>query len=371
VDEVLGEITTALVLDSVGAGVYVTDTNRRIIYWGKAAEKITGWPARDIVGRCCFDNILSHVDKDGHSLCGQEYCPLHRCIVTGQASVSPVIMFARTPAGARVPLEASVAPLRAPTGEIIGGVETFRDLSHEFADIDRARTIQQLMLQQELPAEPRISFAARYVPLDMIGGDFYAVVALDAQRYGVLIADVAGHGVPAALYTMYLNSLWTTHRHELLHPARFAQTVSEHLHALARADNPFAAATCALIDLERGELRLAGAGNPPPFIVRVNGQWDCPRAFGLPLGLLESVTYKEVVVPLRPGDCMLFFTDGAIEFTDTPGVPVGADGLQRILRGLGYPGQNADFPAIETAMLAASDQIRFGDDVTFLEARLS
>jgi sigma-B regulation protein RsbU (phosphoserine phosphatase) len=261
--------------------------------------------------------------------------------------------------------------LRAPSGEVIGGVETFRDLSREFGDIDRARAIQKLVLQQDLPAEPRIRFAARYMPQDMIGGDFYGVVALDADRYGLLLADVVGHGVPAALYTMYLSSLWSNHKQELLQPARFAQAVSQHLHALVQVEKPFAAATCALIDLKKAELRLAGAGNPPPFVIRADGQWRQPEAFGLPLGLLESATYDEMVLPLGPGDCLLFFSDGAVEFTDARGLPIGADGLRRILQRMGYPGQGADFAAIETGMLAASDRIRFQDDVTFLEARLT
>ncbi len=57
-------IDATLILDSLGDGVYVTDLERKIIYWNRAAERITGWVGADIVGRHCFDDILCHVDKD-------------------------------------------------------------------------------------------------------------------------------------------------------------------------------------------------------------------------------------------------------------------------------------------------------------------
>ena len=80
------EIDGKQILDSLAEGVYVTDVERGITYWNKSAERITGWKAEDIVGRGCFDDVLCHVDKDGHYMCGKECCPLHRSIVTGISS---------------------------------------------------------------------------------------------------------------------------------------------------------------------------------------------------------------------------------------------------------------------------------------------
>ena len=90
-----------LILDSLGDGVYVTDVDRRIVYWNRAAEQITGWSMHDMVGRHCFDSLLSHVDKDGHQLCGNEYCPLHRSIVTGAGSGVPLVFAQGKTAGGR------------------------------------------------------------------------------------------------------------------------------------------------------------------------------------------------------------------------------------------------------------------------------
>lgn len=357
------------ILDSVNEGVYVTDASRRIIYWSKAAERITGWPAEQIVGKHCYDDVLCHVDKDGHQLCGKEHCPLHRAIMTGSSSTVPIIVLAKTRNGNRVPLQVSVSPLKDVDGQIIGGVENFRDLSGEFADIDRARKIQQLALQVNLPADPRIRFATHYIAHDVIGGDYYAVTALDEDRYGLLLADVMGHGVPAALYTMFLSSIWQSQQHLLGEPARFVQAMNDQLHFLIQEDEPFAVALYCLVDLKARQLRLVGAGNPGPLLIRSDGQREQLEVSGVPLGMLEGMAYDEIMVTVAPGDCILFFTDGAVEATDAAGQQLGIDGLMRILQDVGYPASGPAFEAVETRMLAVSDRIRFDDDVTFVEAR--
>jgi PAS domain S-box-containing protein len=69
---------SSVILDSLSDGVYVCDRNRRIVYWSKSAERITGWTSDDVVGRRCLDDVLCHIDKDNHPLCGENSA---RCIV--------------------------------------------------------------------------------------------------------------------------------------------------------------------------------------------------------------------------------------------------------------------------------------------------
>jgi PAS domain S-box-containing protein len=357
-------------LDSMREGIYATDMSRRIIYWSQGAERIMGWTAEDIVGRHCYDGILCHVDKDGHRLCGEEHCPLHRSICTKTSSEVPIIIFGQAKDGRRVPLQVSVSPLRDADGKVIGGVETFRDLSHEFSDMERLRKIQKLSMQQDLPLDERIRFSTRYVPRDVIGGDYYSVVRLDDDRFGFLLADVAGHGISAALYTMCLSSLWNAHHHLLMHPGAFARTVNERLRQMVERDSAFAAALCGLFDLQEGVLRLTGAGNPGPLVIRPEGQWERPAVEGFPLGLMHDAAYGETTVPLRRGDCVLLFTDGILDVPDRAGKMLGIEGLIRILQKAGYPACGPAFESIEERMLRASDRIRFDDDITFIEARM-
>lgn len=364
-------LNTENVLESINEGLYVTDTSRRIVYWGKAAERITGWPASEVIGKRCHEGVLCHVDKDGHQLCGEEHCPLHRSMVTGQSSTVPITVFARTKAGGRVPMQVSVAPLLDRDAKVVGGVETFRDLTQEYADISRARKIQLLALGQDLPADPRARFTVHYIPHDMIGGDYFAAQTLAPNKHAFLLADVSGHGVPAALYTMFLHSLWESHKALLLNPPEFAREVGNQLHHLIREMGPFVVAMFGLFDLDQGVLRLVGTGNPPPLIIRAGGAWEQPQIEGLPFGLLPDDTYDETIVPLRSGDCVLLYTDGATEISGAHGGMLGAAGLRRVLESVGYPGAGPVFNKIEAQLLAASDRIRFDDDLTFVDVRIA
>ncbi len=211
------------ILNFLADGAYVTDLERRIVFWNRAAERITDWPVDQVVGRTCYDNVLAHVDKDGHALCGHEHCPLHRSIVTGQVSTEPILVFAQARSGRRIPVEVTVAPIRSRAGEVIGGIEMFRDLSESMRDQMQARNIQNMAFQYTLPDDPRISVEARYQAREIVTGDFYRVERLGGDRYAVLVADAMGHGVTAALCTMQLRSLWNDHRAELESPPAFLE----------------------------------------------------------------------------------------------------------------------------------------------------
>ncbi len=153
-----------VILDGLGDGVYVCDRERRIVYWNKGAERMTGWSAADVVGRKCLEDVLCHVDKDGRRLCGEELCPLHRSIVTGVATRLPIIVFALCKNGKRIATQVTAAPLRNAAGEIVGGVETFRDVSAMLSDLERARKIQAQTLELDLPPDPRLRFSTLSLP---------------------------------------------------------------------------------------------------------------------------------------------------------------------------------------------------------------
>jgi len=113
------------IIDSISDGVYICEPDRTIVYWSKSAERITGWKAAEVVGKRCKDGILEHIDKDGHLLCGKEYCPLHRAMVTGTKSVSPLIVYGKGRNGQRIPMQVNVAPINNTAGVLVGGVEIF------------------------------------------------------------------------------------------------------------------------------------------------------------------------------------------------------------------------------------------------------
>ncbi len=125
------------ILDHLPMGVYFTDKERRIGYWNKAAECITGYAAPEVLGMYCHDNLLMHVDDMGHSLC-KGLCPLAQSIADGLQRKADV--FLRHKNGHRVEVGVHTFALKNQAQEIIGGVEIFSDIS--------AQTLMRLKLQQ-------------------------------------------------------------------------------------------------------------------------------------------------------------------------------------------------------------------------------
>ncbi|HOK06523.1 MAG TPA: adenylate/guanylate cyclase domain-containing protein [Syntrophales bacterium] len=122
------DTTLAFVLDSLFDGVYIVDRRRRIVFWNRGAEAITGYGAQEVTGRRCADNILNHIDGDGNLLC-RNLCPLLRTIRTGEATEAKVYPLHKD--GRRFPVMTHIAPLRDETGRVIAGIEIFRDISLE------------------------------------------------------------------------------------------------------------------------------------------------------------------------------------------------------------------------------------------------
>ena len=355
------------ILDSMGDGVYVCDRERRIVYWSRAAERITGWTSADVVGRRCLEDVLNHVDKDGHRLCGEEHCPLHRSMITGATTRVPLIVYALAKDGRRIPMHVTAAPLRNTAGEVVGGVETFRDVTPILTDMQRARKIQDQLFAQELPRDPRLGFSVFFMSHDIVGGDYYAIRQIDRDLFGFMLADMEGHGIAAALYTMHLGLMWERYHDLLRDPKAFAAAINDRLAREFEKDVTFATAVCGLIDAREGLLRLSAAGGPPALIVHADGSVDKVGSSGLPLGCMGGVVYQERGVRLLPGDHILLLSDGAFEIHDAANRQLGLDGVVDILKRLGYPQTPLSMAVLEKELLRFSNEIRLQDDVTIIE----
>lgn len=359
------------IIDCLNDGVYVCDCDRRILFWSKSAERITGWKSEDILGRACLEDILNHIDKDGDRLCGEEYCPLHRAMVTGVTTQVPVFVYARCKDGRRVPTQVTTALIHNEAGEVIGGVETFRDVPPMLVDLKRAQKIQSQTLQYDLPEDPRLRFSTLFMSYDIVGGDYYAIKPLDADRYGFLLADMEGHGVAAALYAMHLSILWNRHFHLLKSPADFAVAINADLVKIFGSVVTFATAMCGIIDARAGTLCFTGAGGPTPLIIHENWAVEEPKSTGPPLGVVEDIPYEEKTVKLQAGDAILLFSDGAIEIQNARDEWLGVEGFTRILKSLNDPQSPLSMDTLQEQLLKFSNDIRLPDDITIIEARFS
>jgi serine phosphatase RsbU (regulator of sigma subunit) len=282
---------------------------------------------------------------------------------------SPIIVFALRKDGRRVPTQVTTAPIHNEAGEIIGGVETFRDVSPILVDLERAQKIQHQALQHDLPEDQRLLFSTFFMPYDIVGGDYYAIQPLDADRYGFLLADMEGHGVAAALYVMHLSILWNRHFQLLKSPSDFAAAVNEDLVKIFGNVVTFATAMCGIIDASAGTLCFAGAGGPTPVIIHENWVVEEPISTGPPLGVIEDIPHMEKTVTLDSGDSVLLFSDGAIEIQNAENEWLGINGFTQILKALDYPKVPLHMEALGEELLKFSNDIRLQDDITIIEAR--
>jgi serine phosphatase RsbU (regulator of sigma subunit) len=290
-------------------------------------------------------------------------------MVTGVTTSVPIIVFALCKNGRRVPTQVTTAPIHNEAGEVIGAVETFRDVSPMLVDLERAQKIQRQTLQQDLPEDPRLHFSTFFMSYDIVGGDYYAIQQLDADRYGFLLADMEGHGVAAALYAMHLSILWNRHFQLLKSPADFAAAINEDLVKIFGSVVTFATAMCGIIDANAGTLCFTGAGGPPPLIIHENWAVDEPNSTGPPLGVMEDIPYKEKTVKLEPGDSILLFSDGATEIQNAQNEWLGVKGFMQILKSLDYPRVALSMQRLEEKLLMFSNDIRLQDDITVIEVR--
>ena len=148
----------AKLLESIFDGVYVVDAERRITYWNRGAESLTGYSADEAVRRYCYDNFLGHVDEKGRALCTNG-CPLSATLLDGRRREADV--FLRHKLGYRVPVCVRVAPITNRSGQIVGAVEVFNDVSARKQVERRVHELEGIAFRDTLTCLPN----RRYIEL--------------------------------------------------------------------------------------------------------------------------------------------------------------------------------------------------------------
>ena len=133
--------------DNMSDGIYFVDRERRITYWNRAAEKITGFASEEVVGKRCADNILIHIDASGKNLC-TGICPLAETIKDGSTREAEVYLHHKQ--GHRVPVWIRATPLRDAKNMIVGGAELFTDASAHHLMLQRIQDLEALALIDSL-----------------------------------------------------------------------------------------------------------------------------------------------------------------------------------------------------------------------------
>ncbi len=190
-------------------------------------------------------------------------------------------------------------------------------------ELDAAREVQQRLVPLALPAVCGCALAAAYIPAAEVGGDFYQVLPQPEGATLIIIGDVSGKGLKAAMTgALVLGALRSLAQENLL-PAQILARLNAQL--AAASDGGFVTCLCARITPD-GSLILANAGQLAPYR---NGE-EIPLEPGLPLGVVPGTTYSETTIRLAPGDTLTFLSDGVVEAQSSTGELFGFDRTQAI-----------------------------------------
>jgi sigma-B regulation protein RsbU (phosphoserine phosphatase) len=229
------------------------------------------------------------------------------------------------------------------------------------SELEVARRIQQSILPAQFPKSCYFQVAARYVPMTSVAGDFYDFVVSDGPEAGLLIADVSGHGVPAALIASMVKLAASSQRDVAADPSRFLSGMNAALYG--NTQNQFVTAAYVHLNADSSELRYSAAGHPPMLLLR-NGSVSEVMENGLMLAIFDSAGYTTATRQLERGDRLLLYTDGLVEATNAAGDFFGNASLRYCFQ------QTAKLPADQAADFILSSVQRWSasqdDDLTLL-----
>jgi len=182
-------------------------------------------------------------------------------------------------------------------------------INHE---LEMARHIQLSILPSHPPAIEGLDIAARYMPMASVAGDYYDFIVVDERHLGILVADVSGHGPPAALIASMLRIALSDQMPHASDPARVLWGLNQAL--CGKFEHHFVTAAYAFVDMEKNLLSYGGAGHPPMLVWRrSDGRAREVEENGLLLTQFPEETYLAVQLPFEPGDRMVLYTDGVPE----------------------------------------------------------
>jgi phosphoserine phosphatase RsbU/P len=204
-------------------------------------------------------------------------------------------------------------------------------------DLDIAREVQRGFLPTGAPHVPGYEFFAHYEAAQEVGGDYYDFIPLPLKRWVIMLGDVAGKGVPAALLMAKISSDARTCMLTEPGPAAAITRLNALLHQNARTDR-FVTLIALQLDPQEHTVAVVNAGHPAPLVYR-RATGGCEEAgslacTGLPIGIREDEQYQSFQIGLEPGDSVLLYTDGISEAMDVHNKQLHVDGIRGALQGV-------------------------------------
>jgi serine phosphatase RsbU (regulator of sigma subunit) len=239
-------------------------------------------------------------------------------------------------------------------------------------ELDIARSIQQSILPRVFPPFPQrtdIDVFAAMLPAREVGGDFYDFFLIDDAHLGVVIGDVSGKGVPAALFMAVSRTVVKSIAVAGTSPAECLRRANALL-CLDNSAEMFVTIFYAVVDLRSGDVEYGNGGHNPPYLLRRDGSVEMlERTGGTVLGVLEDLHYVSKRARLAPGDALFLYTDGVTEAMDCNAALFSDQRLRSALERCAQGTPEAIIGSVIAAVEHYSESVAQSDDITVLAVR--
>jgi PAS domain S-box-containing protein len=367
--------------DTSNEGITVSDAlqpDNPIIYANHGFVRLTGYSKDDVIGKNCRFLQGPHSDPNTVGVISQ-------ALETGKPCTVELLNYRKdgTPFWNRL----SITPIFDNTGQItnfVGIQSDITELKHSkekleaanrelsrfkkeiTLELTQAKYAQHFLLPQQMPQKSNVRIASKFVPMAEIGGDFFDVIEIEQNKYGVLVGDVTGHGITAALLSFMSAISFKNTAPKFLSTREVIQVVNDMLLGKMH-DYNFVALFYAIYDADSGELTYTQAGTPPGLLVHTDTKKVIPLETRSSLiGLFPELEASEKRVTLSPGDRIILYTDAITEIANSDGTLFGVDGLKSLIVEHSELTIENLVEKIYTAGLAYSGQSHYQDDFTLV-----
>ncbi|HSD57465.1 MAG TPA: SpoIIE family protein phosphatase [Methanotrichaceae archaeon] len=371
----------AEVIDFLPDATFAIDKEGRVLTWNKAMEKMTGARADDMIGKGNYEYALPFYGERRPILADlvllpdgeieKNYSGLQK---DGKALTVEVFIPTFGPTGSFI--WAKATPLYDSLGNIAGSIESIRDvtdmrrteetLERSKSELRIASDIQRSFLPEHIPPVAGFDLAAISVPAMEVGGDFYDFIPARDGGLGMVIADVSGKSVPAALF-MALSR--TIVRANATHHQRGTEVLQDANNMISTDSRSgmFVTLFYGVLDEKTRNLVYANAGHPPPLLFRSSvGDFVELEVTGIALGALCGMEYEERRMSLSTGDVLVLYTDGVTEAINHDVVQYGTKRLRSVVRKAhSLSAQEIMESILEDISRFSGDQAQF-DDITMI-----
>jgi sigma-B regulation protein RsbU (phosphoserine phosphatase) len=241
-------------------------------------------------------------------------------------------------------------------------------------DLEMARQVQLRLMPSRPPKLERAEIAAQFVAARSIGGDVFDYLDYGPGRTAIAVGDVSGKAAPAALYAALVSGILRSLAPQHLSPAEMLAALNDQLQE-RKLDSQYVTMLMAIWDDSNQTLQIANAGSVQPLFVAVNADAATPpavrtiQAEGFPLGLFPNAEYEQFTLSTRPGDLIVFFSDGIVDAVNAAGDMFGDERLTKLLESQHHPTAQSTVDAILKAVNDFQAGTAHFDDETIVVLR--